>query len=205
MFNLSSMTRLAAAGALLTFSAACGGSNTAATDSAAGAAATATTPSGDTGSMAGMSHGDMNRPAAKDGDHEFLRMMADHHEGMIQMATAAMTKGSNPTTQADAHKLHTKQADEQKQMIAMIQSQYQETLKPMVMASNKAMNDALQAKSGADYDRTFYANVIAHHREGISMTDQILPRITKPEIRQMAEKMKADQQKEIAEFERKAR
>ena len=35
------------------------------------------------------------------------------------------------------------------------------------------------------------------------MIDQHLSHLTNPTVRQMAEKMKADQQKEIAEFERK--
>lgn len=183
--------------------AACGGGNDGATDSAAGAAAT---PAADSsgGSMAGMDH-NMNRPAAKDADHEFLRMMSDHHEGMIQMATAAMTKGSNQTVQGDAHKIHTKQQEEQKRMIAMIQSSYGETLTPMVMGSNKTMLDELAGKTGPDYDRTFYSNTIAHHREGLQMVDQFLSRLQKPEVKQMAEKMKADQQKEISEFESKAK
>ena len=184
---------------LLVIGAACAKSDETATDSAAGAAATPTTSD----SMAGMNHGGMGRNAAKDADQEFLRMMADHHEGFIQMATAAMTKASTPAVQGDAHKMHTKQADEQKQMIAMDQSMYGETLKPMVMPSNKAMMDELQAKTGADYDRTFYEKVIAHHREGIKMTDDLLPKLAKPEVKQMAEKMKADQSKEIAEIERK--
>lgn len=183
--------------------AACSGGSDGATDSAAGAAAT---PAADSsaGSVAGMDH-NMNRPAAKDADHEFLRMMSDHHEGMIQMATAAMTKGSNQTVQGDAHKVHTKQQEEQKRMIAMIQSSYGESLTPMVMGSNKTMVDELQSKTGADYDRSFYSNAIAHHREGLQMVDQFLARLQKPEVKQMAEKMKADQQKEITEFEGKAK
>lgn len=188
-----------AACALILLGAACAKSDDTATDSAAGAAATPTT----TDSMAGMGHGDMGRGPAKDADQEFLRMMADHHEGFIQMATAAMTKASTPAIQGDAHKMHTKQADEQKQMVAMDQSMYGETLKPMVMPSNKAMMDELQSKTGAEYDRTFYEKVIAHHREGIKMTDDLLPRLTKPDVKQMAERMKADQTKEIAEIERK--
>ena len=201
MIDRSLFTKSALA-ATLVIAVSCAKSDTSATDSAGGDAVPAATT--DTG-MAGMNHGDMGRPAAKDADQEFLRMMADHHEGLIQMATAAMTKGSNATVQGDAHKLHTKQADEQKQMVSMDQSAYGETLTPMVMPSNKAMMDALTAKTGAEYDRTFYQNVIAHHREGIKMTDDLLPKLTKPEVKQMAEKMKADQQKEIAEFERKAR
>lgn len=165
-------------------------------------AAAATSDSG--AAMAGMAGmPGMNRPAAKDADHEFLRNMIDHHEGFIQMAMAAMTKASQSTTQGEAHQMHTKQSDEQKKMIADVQSMYGETVTPMVMPMHKAMNDSLQAKSGAEYDRAFYRNVIAHHRDGIKMTDELLPRLAKPAVKQMAEKMKADQQKEIAAFERK--
>jgi len=157
-------------------------------------------------SMAGMAAmPGMNRPAAKDADHEFLRNMIDHHEGFIQMAMAAMTKASKPETQGDAHNGHTKQADEQTKMIVDVQSMYGETVTPMMMPMHKAMNDSLQAMSGAEYDRAFYRNVIAHHRDGIKMTDALLPRLAKPEVKRMAEKMKAEQQKEITAFERKAK
>lgn len=164
---------------------------------------TAAAPADSAAGMAAMPG--MNRPPAKDADHEFLRNMIDHHEGFIQMATAAMTKASNPATQGDAHNGHTKQAEEQKKMIADAQAMYGETVTPMVMAQDKVLIDALQAKSGAEYDRTFYENAVAHHREGIKMTDAMLPRLSKPGVKQMAEKMKADQQKEITEFERKAK
>ena len=183
---------------------ACGGGNDekAAGDTATAAGATAGTDTG----MAGMDHGNMpgmNRPAAKDANHEFLRMMSDHHEGLIEMASAAMTKASTQQAQGDAHQLHTKQEEEQKRMVGMIQQSYGESLTPMVMPSNKAMNDSLQAKSGADYDRTFYGNVVKHHQEGVKMIDDFLPRLTKAPVRQMAEKMRADQQREIQEFQRK--
>ena len=139
-----------------------------------------------------------------DADQAFLRDMVNHHEGLIQMATAAMTKASKAETQGDAHRLHTKQAEEQKKMIAEVKTLSGETVTPMVMPQHKAMNDSLQTLTGQEYDRAFYRNVITHHEEGIRMTDAAMPRLTKPEIRQMADKMKADQQKEIMEFTKKA-
>ncbi len=181
--------------------AACGKQNDAASaDSAAGGA----TSDSAAGTAASMDHS-MNRAPAKDADHEFLRMMSDHHEGMIQMGTAAMTKGSNPTVQGDAHRLHTKQLDEQKRMLSIVQSSYGEAVMPMAMGSNKAMMDQLNAKSGTEYDRAFYSTVVAHHREAVKMVNDFLGRLTKPDVKQMAEKMKADQQKEITEFEAKSR
>ena len=183
--------------------AACGQRNDTATADSAAAGATTDSAAG-TAASGSMDHS-MNRAPAKDADHEFLRMMSDHHEGMIQMGTAAMTKGSNSTVQGDAHRLHTKQLDEQKRMLSMVQSSYGEAVMPMAMGSDKAMVDQLNAKSGTEYDRAFYSTVVAHHREGVKMINDFLGRLTKPEVKQMAEKMKADQEKEIKEFESKSR
>ena len=178
----------------------CAKPDQAATDTTAGAAATDSGMVGMSGSnMSGM----MNRPAAKDADQEFLRMMTDHHEGMIQMGSAAMTKGSTPAVQGDAHMMHTKQMDEQKKMIGMVQASYGEAVMPMLMQSNTSMMESMQAKSGPEYDRAFYENVIAHHREAIKMVDDMMPKLTNAEVKKMAQQMKADQLKEIATLEKK--
>ncbi len=196
--------------ALFTFVAAgCAKSESAAGDSAA-MAAPASATAADTGmaGMAGMDHSSMagmNRPAAKDADQEFLRMMTDHHEGMVMMGTDAMTKGSTPAIQGDAHMMHTKQVEEQKKMIGMVQAMHGETLTPMVMPSNKAMMDDLATKSGADYDKAFYTHVIAHHKEAVKMVDDMSPKLANAELKQMALKMKADQTKEIARLAPKAK
>lgn len=169
---------------------------------------TASAPMASDTSMTGMDHSNMpgmsSRPQAQDADHEFLRGMVDHHAGMIEMSTAAMTKASRPATQADAHRVHTAQDQGTKDMIAMIQRDYGETVTPQVMPSNRTMMENLQSKSGAEYDRTYYTTVVQHHREGVQMIDQFMPRITKPAVREMAEKMKAEQLREITEFEQKA-
>ena len=47
------------------------------------------------------------------------------------------------------------------------------------------------------------AEVIHHHREGIAMVEPLLPHLT-GEVRQMADRMVAEQRREIEEFERKA-
>jgi len=197
--------RIAVAASTLILAAACGGADRGAADTG-GASAAAVAMGGDTG-MAGMDSkmAGTNRPPARDANHEFLRMMTDHHEGLVVMASAAMTKATRPGTQADAHQLHTKQAAERDTLLAKIRSAYNETHTPTVMPDNRAMNDSLQQKSGAAYDRDFYRNVIAHHRQAIQMIDQFMPRLTDPQLRQMAEKMRRDQTREITEFERKMR
>ena len=188
--------RLSALLVAFILAAACARSETDTSDTAAGAA--------DTG-MAGMdrSSAAADRGPARDADHEFLRMMSDHHEGLIEIASAAMTKGSTSEVQGDAHQLHTKQEQEQKEMVDMVRSTYGENLQPAIIPSNRAMNDTLQQKSGADYDRTFYRTVVQHHREGIRMMDEFRSRVQRAEVRQMLDRMRADQQREIQELEAK--
>lgn len=145
-----------------------------------------------------------NPGAARDADQEFLRRMIDHHEGLVQMAMAAMTRASKPATQGDAHRLHTKQVAERDSMQIMLRAAYGENKEGHVMEQNRIQNDSLQRMSGTDYDRTFYRLVIRHHQEGIAMIDSLVPRLTREDVRGMAQKMKTDQQREIAEFQRKA-
>ena len=192
---------------VLTVAAACSKGGDAGGDTGTAAAgATATTASSD--SMAGMDHSNMpgmSTTPAKDADQEFLRMMVDHHEGLIQMMDPAMEKASTQTAKADAKKLHDKQHQEQDQMIGMLKSSYSETKEPMVMPDNKQMVDDLaNTPAGPAYDKKMYQHVIMHHQQAIKMINDFQPRLTKPELKQMTEKMKADQQKEIQEFERKA-
>ena len=165
----------------------------------------ASPPAGDTG-LAGMDHSQMSgmdRGAARDADHEFLRMMSAHHRGLIVMMAAATDRAASATAKADAKALHDKQRQERDSMISMISAAYSDTITPMVMPSGKEMNDSLQQKSGAAYDRDMYRHIVMHHQEGIKMIDDFLPRLTRANVRQMAEKMRSDQQREIQEFQRK--
>jgi uncharacterized protein (DUF305 family) len=160
--------------------------------------ATATSAGTDTGSMAGMASA-----PARDADQEFLRMMIDHHEGMVAMADTAVKKAATADVRSDATKMRTKQKDEQQKMQAMLRAQYSEDKMPMVTPGNASMVTMLAGASGAAFDRQFREHVIMHHEEGIKMIDQFSSRLTNAELKQMATKMKADQTKEIAELRRK--
>ena len=168
------------------------------------AGATAAAPT-DTG-MAGMDHSNMpgmNRPAPRDSNQAFLRMMSDHHEGLIALADSTGARAQNATTRTDAEGLATKQRREQQEMLAMLRGQYQDSITPMVMPSNRVMLDSALTAMGATLDPTFYRQVGHHHREGIAMTEPMMPHLT-GEVRQMAERMVTEQRREIEEFERKA-
>ena len=202
-------------GAVVTL-AACGKSQDTAADSttAAGTASAGATPSAAATSdtaMAGMKHDSaggatgmaMNDSAPKDSNQAFLRMMVDHHQGLIAMASDAQGKLQSATAKSDAQKLIDEQKSEQQRMKDMLSSTYSDQHMPMIMPSNKAMNDSLQAtQPGAQYDKDFYHHVIAHHREGVQMAEKMMPQLT-GDVKAMAQKSVAQQRREIQEFEKK--
>lgn len=153
------------------------------------------------GSMAGMSSA--QEAPAQDADHEFLRMMSNHHEGLEVIAADMMTRAVDDSVRSAARNLHAKQAAEQDTMVAMIQRMYNEQHRPTIMPKNAAQADSLRQLSGAEADRYFLRTTIAHHEEAIQMIDRFMPRFTKPEVRQMAEQMRVDQQREIEELQGK--
>ena len=139
-----------------------------------------------------------------DADRDFLRMMSDHHKGLVAMAHMTKEQKPAPGASADAAKLDTKQDAELDKMQTMLEKEFKDPYTPKVTADNQAMVDELRGKSGAEYDRTFYQNVVKHHQGAITMINDYLPKARKAMLKQMAVKMKSDQTKEIAEFQKKA-
>ena len=140
---------------------------------------------------------------AKDADQEFLRMMVDHHEGMVAMSDTALGKNPPADVRTDAEKMKAKQKSEQEKMSTMLKSDYGEDKMPMVMPSNSQMISDVASKNGADAGKAYRENTIKHHEEGIKMIDDFMARLTKPALKQMAAKMKQDQTREIGELRAK--
>lgn len=170
-------------------------------DTAAAPAASPAPDSAAGSNMAGMNHNMANMTG--DADHDFLRMMSDHHKGLIQMAHMTKDRKEGGSAVADAKKLDAAQDKELDHMVTMLEKDFKDAYAPKVMPEHQAMADELKAKSGKEYDRAFYQNMIKHHQEAIKMVDDYLPKARNAMLKQMAEKMKADQTREISEFEKK--
>ncbi len=207
---------LVALGALAVSTACSGKSDQASSgDTSAAQAASAPMPAaaGAAEGMAGMDHSTMGNMgsmtpmggATGDPDRNFLRMMSEHHRGMIAMAhlTIEQKKGS-AATQADAEMLDTKQDAELDSMVTTLEQQFKDAYDPKIMPDNQKMVDELKALSGAAYDRLFYQHVVHHHQQATQMIDQQVAMLKDPKIKAMAERMKRDQTREIEEFQRKA-
>lgn len=141
--------------------------------------------------------------ARQENPHQrFLRMMSDHHEGLVQMGRQAAERAQDPQVREMARRLADKQQREQQEMLRMLRESYRETHQPMVMPKNRVQMEQLSALQGAEYDREFLELTIHHHHEGIMMIHEMRPRFTRRDIRAMATRMEEDQKREIAEMER---
>jgi uncharacterized protein (DUF305 family) len=141
--------------------------------------------------------------AAANPDVSFLREMTDHHEGMIVLGMEAMNRAQDDSVKTAAHMLHQKQQMERDSMVAMMQTVYGQQHQPMIMPKHQAQADSLRQMTGPAVDRYFLQATIAHHQEGVQMLDRTMPQLTNPQLRQMAEKMKTDHDREIAELQGK--
>lgn len=194
---------------VLTTAAGCSKRESKADSLAAGANApvTSATPADSMSGMQGMSGttGMQHDMANMTGnaDHDFLRMMSDHHKGLIVLAHMTKDRKQGGTAVTDASKLDAAQDKELDHMVTMLEKDFKDPYAPQVMPQHQALADALKGKSGKDYDRAFYQSVIQHHQEALTMIDEYLPRSKNALLKQMAEQMKADQSKEIADFQRK--
>ena len=203
--RLRQLGRIPLAASTLALSLACGTNDRKADTSAAVMAASATAAPGtmsmaDSSRMGGMS-GMANMTG--DPDRDFLRMMSDHHKGLIAMAHQAKDRAGIGTASADATKLDAKQDAELDTMVTMLEKDYKDPYAPRIIPDNQAMLASLTPKQGKDYERTFYENVIKHHKGAVAMIDDYLPRAKKPSVKQMAERMKAEQSREIDQFQKK--
>jgi len=138
-----------------------------------------------------------------DADHDFLRMMSDHHKGLIALAHPTMESKENLAVKGDARKLDKKQDVEIEKMVAMLDDLYKDSYTPKVSADNQLMANELKGKSGNEYSRAFLQDVIEHHQQALKMVDEYLPKAKNAKVKAMATTMKTDQTKEIGEFQKK--
>ena len=136
-------------------------------------------------------------------DHDFLRMMSDHHKGLILMAHETIESKEKFSVKPIATRLDNAQDAELDKMSTLLEKDFKDPYEPKVTSSNQMMANELKGKTGAVYDQTFLKNVIAHHEEAIKIIDDYLPKSKNATVKSMAEAMKAMQSKEIVEFRAK--
>lgn len=133
-------------------------------------------------------------------DREFLRMMSDHHEGLVQMGRQAAGRAQDAQVKAMAQRLADDQAREQREILQMLRQHFGETHQPMVMPENRVQMEQLARYQGTEYDREFMELTIHHHNDGIMMIHLMRPGFQRQDVRAKANEMEEKQMREVREI-----
>jgi len=133
-------------------------------------------------------------------DQSFLALMIQHHQGAIDMAKIAQERAEHPEIKQLAQGIITAQQGEIDQMTAWSQEWFG-TATPVAdqTMSNQSMGmdmDMSALKTAQPFDKAFIDAMIPHHQGAIMMAQMILQSTQRPELKQLANSIRTDQQKE---------
>ncbi|MDQ3258722.1 MAG: DUF305 domain-containing protein [Acidobacteriota bacterium] len=180
------------------------------------AATTNTTPAGNMmnnmnhGTMGGMDHSNMQsspNAASQPYDLQFIDTMVMHHQGAIDMARMAVTKAQHAELREMAQKVITDQERE----IAELRRHREQWFAGRPQAMNMEMSgmmdsmrgmdmNRLNAATGNSFDLMFIDMMIPHHQGAVMMAREALQRAEHPELKQLAQQIIREQEREIAQM-----
>ncbi|MGW5454993.1 DUF305 domain-containing protein [Nocardia sp. NPDC003979] len=140
-----------------------------------------------------------------DADVTFLQMMYPHHAQAVEMSKMVPSRTQNQQLIALAAQIEQAQAPEMRQITDLLTS----FGKPAPSAEGhgghgmpgmmtEEQMSALAAANGAEFDRQWLQMMIEHHQGAVAMAQTELAEGTNPEAKQLASKIVADQEGEIA-------
>ena len=152
---------------------------------------------------------------ANQAEQAFLAAMAPHHELATAMAAVAAERARHPELEDLARAIRTSQEAEIRQIARIHRRLTGETLRPNVDAHAQLgltaeeagmMHDGRDAvaelKRAKPFDRAFIDAMVPHHQGAIRMARAVLAVGEDRELRQLAERIVADQTREIAQMNR---
>ncbi|HEX6942285.1 MAG TPA: DUF4142 domain-containing protein [Gemmatimonadaceae bacterium] len=146
---------------------------------------------------------DPKRPAARDANHQFLRTMADHNEGMVEMVALAKDRAADSTTIREIGRLRDARGRMRTELIDMIRAKYQEVFVPVASPVHNDRLDSLDLTKPAEFDREFYQRALEHHRQWIRSIDSLSPKLTDAGVKAFATRLRAELQGDVDTFMRR--
>ncbi len=139
-----------------------------------------------------------------DFDIDFASMMAEHHQGAIDMSQVEVSQGSDEKIKSMAQKILTKQKEEQQMLRDFVKSYKPSGMKHGEGELQKSMSDmSSKMKSmqmSGNVDKDFATMMISHHEDGMAMQKMEVKNGMADKLKQMAQKGIKEHQKEISEF-----
>ncbi|MGI9107180.1 MAG: DUF305 domain-containing protein [Pyrinomonadaceae bacterium] len=179
---------------------------------AASPATTANHNAGDMNDTSGMDHSMMRsspNAASQPYDLQFIDTMVAHHQGAVEMASAAETKARHAELKEFARKIVNDQEREIAEMRRLRRQWYAGTPlalnmeMPGMMDSMGGMDmNRMNAATGNDFDLMFIDMMTPHHTGAVVMSREALTKAEHPEIKQLAQQIITAQEREIAQMQK---
>lgn len=142
-----------------------------------------------------------------DADHDFASMMVIHHQGAIDMANKELEKGNDATIKSMAQQIIDKQTAEKAELTTWLanhtpapNAEGQAFDAEMMEVMEKMSNwKDIQVLTG-DADNDFAQLMIVHHQTATDNAQSILHHGHHDDIKEMAQMMIEDQNKEITDL-----
>lgn len=159
-------------------------------------------------SMSGMM-GKMNdMKMTGDFDLDFANMMIMHHQGAIDVSELEIAKGTDSQIKTMAQNIITAQKAEIEQLQQFIQNYKMTEPKKETGEMHNELGETMKAMMGkmnsmpmaGNTDKDYVAMMIPHHESAVTMAKDELSHGKDLGLKKMAQKMMADQSKEITEF-----
>lgn len=136
----------------------------------------------------------------KEFDIAFLSQMITHHQGAVDMANEALKVSTRPETKEEAQKVIEAQTQEINQMTSWLKDWYgTEPVSEQQAIMREDMKGMMAMRINNDH--AFFDMMIPHHEGAIEMSELADSRAAKPELKEMAQKIIADQQSEIKKYQ----
>jgi len=140
-----------------------------------------------------------------DFDIDFANMMVEHHQSALDMAQVEVSQGKDETMKSKAQEILTKQKKEQQELKDFVSGYKPSGMKhgegEMQKGTSKMMDKMKSMQMTGDVDKDFATMMSSHHEDGISMAKMELKNGMSDKLKQMAQKIVDDQQKDIKEFQ----
>lgn len=150
-------------------------------------------PMGATGQA--VTHG---HAAKMDPDHHFLRDLADHNEAMVLLAHSAMQMKHAHAGGADAAGAMDVVEDARKrELVALLKTRFKDTREPVPPPALRQQVEDLMKLDGEEHEKAVRRFSQIHHQTAIDMIDRA--RLSRPEVRSLARRIRAQYFKEIRE------
>ena len=143
-----------------------------------------------------------------DFDLDFANMMMMHHQAAIDMSEVEVAKGSDAKIKTMAQNIITAQKAEIEQMQQFVKNYKMPEAKmdkgEMHIELGETMKTMMDKMMGmqmtGNTDKDFVMMMIQHHESAVTMAEDEISHGKKLELKKMAQKMIADQSKEISDF-----